>query len=216
MTKFMMIMMMNMMNNMMNQNNQQPKQDNSNSRILETLINTINGQRDIEKQILMDKMKELEMRTMGNDPLGEAKRVVDYMKTFRSMFGNNSSPEALEHERKLKEMEFKQRKQLHEEESRDRRMEQIGEMVNKSLGTFAEVLSKPAGEAVKRQIEKMGERGEVDLNDLGDIPDEMDLGELDFDQADIPEQPQPQEVPAYSGKKQRSPLFKVFEKGDDL
>lgn len=204
------------MNMLKNNGDSNKKKDESNP-LLKEMLSLIKGQSNIKEQMLMDKLKELEYRTQSSDPLGEAKRMMDYMKSFKSFFGSqNQSPEMLEHERKMKEMEFDQNRQLKEEEIQGQRMAQIGDMINKGIGTFADVLSKPAADAIKTKLDEVSKKGfnpnnipernlhnEVDLGDL-EVGDSMDL--------DMPEAPA--EAPAFN-KSGKMPRFRVSEKGDD-
>jgi hypothetical protein len=209
----------NMMMAMIAQKNEAPKQDNNqNNLFMKELFSMVKGQTDFENSFLREKINTLEMRQNSNDPLGEAKRMMDYITTFKGAFGGgNTSPEAMAHDIKLKELTFEQARQVNEDARRTSNMTQIGEMINNTISTFGQILGEPIAEAAKSKIEQFTEdaknpkvekvrispeqlREEIDLGDLSNLENlenlETDLEQFENRQEQV---------------KGRSPRFKVYE-----
>jgi hypothetical protein len=173
--------------------------------------------RDREKQkesLLMDKLREVEMRASSGDPLNDLKRMMDYMNSF-GILNQNQNPEVLEHQRKMKELEFQQQREMREEELKDKRVNQVSNMIDKAVGTFADVLSKPTAQAVKSKLDQMSQSAQQggQMPQIPDIPederhDEIDLGDLNLEN-EMNEQPEPQ-----TGG--RMPRFSVRESGEEM
>lgn len=167
-------MMLMLMQKMMNQNNQpRNNKDSNNDKLTAQLIGLITNQSNMERQIVMDKLKELEYRSVQSDPMGEAKRMIDYMKSFKTLFGGNSSPEQLNHDLEMQKLQFEQSKELRKVDESESKMNQIGGLISDSIRTFSDVLSKPIAEGLKERIENPKER-EIDFT--GSIPiDDLDM-----------------------------------------
>ena len=75
-----------LMMKMITQKNEPPKQDNSQNLFMKELFTMVKSQTDFENTFLRDKINTLEMRQNSNDPLGEAKRMMDYISTFKVSF----------------------------------------------------------------------------------------------------------------------------------
>ncbi len=139
------------------QKNEVPKQD-QNNLFMKELFSMVKGQTDFENTFLREKINTLEMRQNSNDPLGEAKRMMDYITTFKGAFGaGNSTPESMAHDIKLKELTFEQARQVNEDTRRTANMAQIGEMINNTISTFGQILGEPIAEAAKSKIEQFTE-----------------------------------------------------------
>jgi len=197
MFKFMIIMMQNIMN-AQNQKTSQPTQPSAGSPLEQKLVELVALQNRNEKQILMDKIKELEYRTSQSDPLGDAKRMLDYVKTFGSMFGGARTPEVMTHELEMEKLKFEKDKEARTEAIKEQRMAQVGDMINKSIGTFAEVLSKPAAEAVKGKLDNIGREkparyGETQYE--AGYGEEVDLDQFDMEEDEMPYPPEPHYEP---------------------
>jgi hypothetical protein len=210
----------NMLMSMVMKKDEAPKQD-PNNLFMKELFSMVKGQTDFENTFLRDKIQNLEMRQNSNDPLGEAKRMMDYIKTFKGFFGGgNTSPEAMNHEIKLKELTYEQARQATEDARRTANMAQIGEMINNTISTFGQILGEPIAEAAKSKIEAFTEQAknpppeniekirispellkkEIDLGDLSNLENlenlETDLEQFENRQEQV---------------KGRSPRFKVYE-----
>jgi hypothetical protein len=188
-----------------------PAENKNNNDFMKELFGIVKNQGSMENSFLRDKLREMEMRIQGGDSLGEAKRVIDYIKTFKGFFGNDrTTPETMDHELKLKQMDFDQDRQLKEERSRTSRMEQIGSMINNTIETFGKVLGEPVAEAAKAKIEQYTESAKHPSKDAlrispTNLQKEIDLGDLEALEADLAEA----ENPLKSNG--RSPRFKVYQ-----
>lgn len=172
--------------NMQKAQQQISKPDNSRELTAE-LIKLINQQNNLQRQMLLDKIKELEQRAQPSDPLMEATKVIEYFKSFRTLFGGAQTSESMEHERELKKMDWEQQKEARKMAESDKRLEQVGNLIDRSVGAFADALSKPVSEAVQKTVEKIGKgrskttEPPVDIDDLEDelynqdipIPEEL-------------------------------------------
>jgi len=200
-----------MMMGMIMQKNEAPA-ENSQNTFMKEMFGMQREKSDFENSFLKDKIRELEIRSQGSDPLGEAKRMIDYVKTFGSLFGGqNNSPEAMEHELKLRELNFEQQRQVNEESRRVANMEQIGSMINNTIETFGKVLGEPIAEAAKSKIEQFTEDAKhpKDVQRVRISPDqyqqEIDLGDLENMEQDLAQ---------FENAKPKSARFKVYETGD--
>jgi hypothetical protein len=201
-------LMMSMINN---KNNNQVPQVNP---YLDGMVALLKSQAEMGNSVVLDKIKELEMRSQGVDSLGEAKRVLDYMSSFKHLLGgSNSTPEVLAHEKDMKILDYERERQLKEEDLKDKRMGQIGDMLNTSIKTFADMISKPAAEAIKTKIEGMGK---TPVPSSVGVPreilnKEIDLGDLNMSEANptIPEADLQLQEQAKVG--QRSDRFRVIK-----
>jgi hypothetical protein len=200
-----------MMMSMIMQKNEAPA-ENSQNTFMKEMFGMQREKSDFENSFLKDKIRELEIRSQGNDPLGEAKRMIDYVKTFGSLFGGqNTTPEAMEHELKLRELNFEQQRQVNEESRRVANMEQIGTMINNTIETFGKVLGEPIAEAAKSKIEQFTEDAKhpKDVQRVRISPEqyqqEIDLGDLENMEQDLAQ---------FENAKPKNARFKVYETGD--
>lgn len=198
-------------------NKNQPAQSQS-PPMMKDLLNIVQGQNSLQQNMLMDKIKQLEYQTQGADPLGEAKRMMDYMKTFKTFFGGAASPDSMEHEYKMKTLEFEQGKQLKEEELKDIRMSQIGDIINKGIGTFADALAKPTADIMSQKLTEFSQKATNTPNTPNkfnvppaDMSGEIDLGDLDnLEDKTLNLQNPPMEFSPHA----RSKRFEIREAGD--
>ena len=174
-----------MMMNMITKQNA-PPQENQNNTFMKEIFGMVKGQSDMENTMLREKLKELEMRQNQNDPLGEAKRMLDYVKTFGGAFGGGAAtPAGMNHELKMKELQFDQQKQNNEEVRRSASMDQIGGMINNTIETFGKILSKPIAAAAKSKLEQYTEQAKNPEKkpktriSPEQLQQEIDLGDLE-------------------------------------
>jgi len=79
-----------------------PKQENQSQNFMKEIFGMIKSQSDFENTMLREKLKELELRQNQTDPLGEAKRMIDFINTFKPLLGGgNPTPESMNHEIKF-------------------------------------------------------------------------------------------------------------------
>jgi len=206
-----------LMMKMITQKNEPPKQDNQNNLFMKELFAMVKGQTDFENSFLRDKINTLEMRQNSNDPLGEAKRMMDYITTFKGAFsGGNTTPEAMEHELKMKGMTYDQKRQETEDARRTTNMEQIGSMINNTIETFGKILGEPIAEAAKSKIEQFTEEAKNPKEKVQKVRispeqlrEEIDLGNLENLETDLQQFENRQEP--VNG---RSSRFRVYETAD--
>lgn len=167
-----------------NGNNNSPERDT----VLKEMLTLIRDREKQKENLLMDKLREVEMRANSGDPLNDLKRMMDYMNSF-GILDRNANPEMLEHQRKMKEMQFNQEKELRHEELKDHRVNQVSNMIDKAVGSFADILSKPMGKAVKSKLDEMAQPqhqsrqvGQIPNIPEGERHDEIDLGDLNLDE----------------------------------
>lgn len=205
-----------MMMGMITKQNALPPENQNNS-FMKEIFGMMKGQSDLENSMLREKLHELEMRQNQTDPLGEAKRMLDYVKTFGNAFGSgNQSPEAMKHELDMKNMDYEQNRQAKEGHMRTQRMDQIGGMINNTIETFGKVLGEPMAEAAKAKIEQFAENVKNPLPPEKQkirispekLREEIDLGDLE--KLDELEEELQYENP--EGEKTRK-RFKVAESG---
>lgn len=173
------MMQMQMKNQSSNENNfrqDTPQRDT----YQEKLLDLVTKQKDFENSFLRDKLREIEMRTVQTDPLGEAKRMIDYVKTFGSLFGGGSTPEAMKHEIALKKLDYEITEKQKEAEDKQARMGQIGEMVNKTVENLGKIFSEPIGNVMKDKINEFSKNPQQSPNYEQTTPPDL----LKFD--DIP------------------------------
>lgn len=198
-----------------------PQKETQTNTFMKEIFGMVKSQSDFENSMLREKIKDIELRQNQTDPLGEAKRMMDYINTFKPLLGGgNATPEAMNHELKLKEMAFDHEKVKNDEAHRVANMNQIGDMINNTVETLGKVFGEPVAEAAKAKIEQYTEnvknppperkkknkmspetlRQEIDLGKLEELEDlEEELAQ--YDQKPIEETPQ---------KRSR---FKVSESG---
>ena len=201
-----------------------PKPENQNNTFMKEIFGMIKGQSDQENSMLREKLNNLEMRQNQTDPLGEAKRMLEYVKTFGGAFGGgNQTPATMKHELDIKNMDFEQKRLTKEEARRESNMEQIGGMINNTIETFGKILSEPIAEAAKKKIDQFTEKAsqpppvqkprispeqyqqKIDLGDLENL-------EEDLAQYDNPDLTQYNNLPLENQPKRKS-RFKVSESG---
>lgn len=182
---------------MMMQNMNKPAEPvkNSNDTLVAQLLTLVAGQGATKERVLLDKIKELEFRTSNVDPLSDAMRVMEYMKTMKPMFGGQSTPQELTYNLDMEKLKFDQQKEMRRMETDDAKITQVGGLISKSLETFADALSKPiadklkAGLAPTQKIEQEYEEPyipptQVSLRDDPDIDElsrELELNDDEFD-----------------------------------
>lgn len=193
---------------------------NPNNEFMKEMFGVVKSQGDLENTFLKDKLREMEARIQPSDSLGEAKKVIDFMGGFKTFLGTTpQTPEALNHEVKIKEMDFEQARQLREEKTQTSRMEYIGDMIQNTVKSFGKALGEPVADAAKAKIEQFTEaiknpdkkntqrekispelyRKEIDLGDLENLEEE--LAEVEN---------------AAKTDGSRSPRFRVYETGGPL
>lgn len=207
----------NMMMGIIMKNNEAPA-ENSNNMFMKEMFDMQRSKSDFENTFMKDKLRELELRAQSNDPLGEAKRLMDYMKTFGGGFGGgNVTPESMNHELKLKELSFEQQRQTTEESRRTQNMEQIGTMINNTIETFGKILGEPIAEAAKSKIEQYSEnvknpQESAPVQRLKISPQEyqkeVDLGDLENLETEI------QNLEQTPSRKTKRKPFTVYEIGN--
>ena len=196
-----------------------PKQENQSQNFMKEIFGMIKGQSDFENTMLREKLKELELRQNQTDPLGEAKRMIDFINTFKPLLGGgNPTPEAMNHEIKLKEMAFDQQKITNEEQQRATSMNQIQGMVNNTIETLGKVFGEPVAEAAKAKIEQYTENiknpEEAPRNkprmkvSKGQLQKEIDLGDLENLEEELAQYEDQYEV-----EPRKTSRFKVAESG---
>ncbi len=176
----MQMMLMMLMMQQQNQRNQ-PKQDtgiNEKDKLTAQLFQLISQQNVTERQLVMDKLKEIEYRAANVDPMNEAKRMIDYMGTFKTLFGGEQTPAAMSHDLELQKLKFEQQKDMRKSVEQESRMSQVGDLISKSIGTFADVLAKPMADGLKNRIENPRHPKQPDY---GQVPMSMDDLDLDID-----------------------------------
>lgn len=202
-----------------------PKPENQNNSFMKEIFGIIKGQSDLENSMLREKLNNLEIRQNQTDPLGEAKRMIDYVSTFRGIFGGgNQTPETMKHELDMKNMDFEQKRLAKEETRRETNMEQLTGMINNTVETFGKALSEPIAAAAKRKIDQLGEKAKqpppvrkprispeqyqqkIDLGDLEKL--EEDLTQYD-DNQDLAQH----DNPPLENQPKRKSRFKVSESG---
>lgn len=145
-----------MLINIMTKKNEAPVQQNNG--LVKEFITLFQSQNDLKNSILVDKFNNMEARMQGGDSLGEMKKTVDFMKSVKGFFGSESTtPETMNHELKMKEMDFNQSQQVKEENMRDGRMMYIGDMIKEGIGVLGKTFSEPIAEAAKDKIEQFTE-----------------------------------------------------------
>jgi len=167
----------------------------SNNDFMKEILGMVKSQGDFENSFLRDKLRDMEQRIQPTDSLGEAKRVMDFMGGFKTFFGATpQTPDGLNHELKMKELEYEQNRQINEEHMRTKRMDNLTEMINTAIGGIGKVLSEPIAEAAKAKVEQFTEgvkhpeekrkekrlkvsperlRNEIDLGDIESLEDEI-------------------------------------------
>lgn len=205
-------MMTTMMMFLLQQNMQQAKQaprheKNDRDTLTTELIKLITKQSNLERQVIMDKMKDLEYR-QTSDPLGEAKKMIDYMKTFKTLFGGALSSDGMKHEIDLKKLEYDHAKDQIKAQEVDKRMNQVGEYVEKAIQTVGKLVSTPAADKIKAGLESLKTKHQND-----DSP-ELDLNDLPETDFALPPYPQEfeEEQPQTEKKKSR---FRVHTNTDE-
>ncbi len=190
-----------MLINIMAKKNEPPVQQNNIWQ--KELFTLVQNQSDLKNSMLIDKLKDMEMRIQGGDSLGEMKKVIDFVKSIKGVFGGGTTtPETMTHELKVKEMDFNQAQQVKEENMRDGRMMYIGDMIKEGIGVLGKTFSEPIAEAVKDKAAQFTEsiknpkekvrkkispeilKQEIDLGNLDDI--ENELNEIDNNIQPIP------------------------------
>jgi len=143
------VVIMNLMK-MMNPQQGQPKDDRMEYML--TKIFDMLSKRDADKDVwLREKIRDLEMRGQS-DPMGEAARFINFFKGFKGLLGGTQTPEGMEHEFKMSELDHKYAKESAEMEKNDKRMEQVQGILDKSIGKIAEAFAQPAADKLKEKI----------------------------------------------------------------
>jgi len=180
----MQMMMMMLLMQQQNQRNQ-PVQDsgiNEKDKLTAQLFQLISQQNISERKVVMDKLKEIEYRSAGADPMSDAKRMIEYMGTFKSLFGGTQSPEAMTHDLEIQKLKFEQQKEMRKSDESEKRMSQVGDLISKSIGTMADVLAKPMAEGLKNRMANPKKK-QQEVQQAPPIP----LDGYEFDESAIPE-----------------------------
>jgi len=202
-----------MLINIMSKKNEPPVQQNNIWQ--KELFTLVQNQSDLKNSMLIDKLKDMEMRMQGSDSLGEMRKVIDFVKSIKGVFGGEATtPEAMTHELKVKEMDFNQSRQIKEENMRDGRMIYIGDMIKEGIGVLGKTFSEPIAEAAKDKIEQFTEsiknpKEKVPRNKISPeiLKQEIDLGNLDTFENEL------NEIDNSSIKPIKRKRFKVSESG---
>ena len=173
--------------NMMEKRNNPAPVENKNDGLVEKLFGLVKSQGDMENSFLKERIKQLELnQNQVADPLDQTVRVVDMMKNIGGFIGGQpKTKDGLEHDFKMKNLEYEQTRQLSEDNRRSSNMNQITEMINETVKTFGKVLSEPIVEATKSKIEqftesvKHPEKRAKEKVSQHELQEEIDLGDIE-------------------------------------
>jgi len=199
--------------NMMEKRNNPAPVENKNDGLVEKLFGLVKSQGDMENSFLKERIKQLEVnQNQVADPLDQTVRVVDMMKNIGGFIGGQpKTKDGLEHDFKMKNLEYEQTRQLSEENRRASNMNQISEMINETIKTFGKVLSEPIAEATKAKMEqftesvKHPEKRIKEKVSQRELQEEIDLGDIENFEEELVEM-QEQNPP-------RRSRFRVTESG---
>jgi len=204
-----------MLMKMMEIRNTPSSTNNSNNDFMKEMFGMVKNQGDLENTFLREKLRDMEQRIQPTDSLGDAKRMMEYAQSFKGFFGGgNQTPEGLEHDLKMKTLEYEQNRQINEENRRSANMNQIGEMVTTAIGAFGKALGEPIVEAAKTKVEQFTESvihpenqpkvKRVPKVSRETLREEIDLGDIESLENEL--------VNAEFSGRQRKQRFKVYEK----
>jgi len=161
--------------------NQQPAQGTNQLDLVKYLTTLIADQNKVKEDILTDKLRQLEYQVSKYDPLEEGAKMIEYMKNFKTLFGGSMTPEGLKHELDMKRLEMEEVRETRRNDDDDRKMTQIGSIIEKTVDTLSATLSEPIARGLEARMSKGPKKkrsyeaeGDLDDIDLDDLEDDMD------------------------------------------
>lgn len=199
------------------QNNQAPQQGTNQLDLVKYLTTIIADQNKMKEELMTDKLRQLEFQITKYDPMEEGAKMIEYMKNFKTLFGGNMTPEGLKHELDLKRLEIEEQREMRHQGEDDRKMIQIGSIIEKTVDTLSETLAVPIAKGLEKRMAQSKKRKEYSGEGL---PDDIDLAELEagqeYDENINPGSP-PEDYTDISAMRRRNrSRFRIVDSGEGL